>query len=193
MPSSTAARVACSASSTRAFFSFISISVAAPTLIDRHTAGELGHPLLQLFLVVVAGGFLDLGADALHPRLDRLRLARAVDDGGLFLADLDALGLAEVLQRRLFERQADFLGDDLPAGEDGDVLEHGLAAVAEPRRLHRAGLQDAAQIVDHQGRERFAFDFLGDDRAAAVPAFATCSSSGSRSRMLEIFLSYRST
>ena len=30
-PSSTAARVACSASSTRAFFSFISISVAAPT------------------------------------------------------------------------------------------------------------------------------------------------------------------
>jgi hypothetical protein len=33
MPSSTAARVACSASSTRAFFSFISLSVAAPTLI----------------------------------------------------------------------------------------------------------------------------------------------------------------
>ena len=33
MPSSTAARVACSASSTRAFFSFISVSVAAPTLM----------------------------------------------------------------------------------------------------------------------------------------------------------------
>ena len=32
MPSSTAARVACRASSTRAFFSFISLSVAAPTL-----------------------------------------------------------------------------------------------------------------------------------------------------------------
>ncbi|VEA43312.1 Uncharacterised protein [Salmonella enterica subsp. enterica] len=32
-PSSTAARVACRASSTRAFFSFISTSVAAPTLI----------------------------------------------------------------------------------------------------------------------------------------------------------------
>ena len=31
MPSSIAARVACSASSTRAFFSFISDSVAAPT------------------------------------------------------------------------------------------------------------------------------------------------------------------
>ena len=33
MPSSTAALVACIASSTRAFFSFISVSVAAPTLI----------------------------------------------------------------------------------------------------------------------------------------------------------------
>jgi type II secretory pathway component PulK len=34
MPSSTAALVACIASSTRAFFSFISVSVAAPTLIS---------------------------------------------------------------------------------------------------------------------------------------------------------------
>ena len=33
MPSSSAARVAWSASSTRAFFSYISLSVAAPTLI----------------------------------------------------------------------------------------------------------------------------------------------------------------
>ena len=33
MPSSTAARVACIASSTRAFFSFNSVSVAAPTLM----------------------------------------------------------------------------------------------------------------------------------------------------------------
>jgi hypothetical protein len=33
IPSSTAARVAWSASSTRAFFSFISVSVAAPTLM----------------------------------------------------------------------------------------------------------------------------------------------------------------
>ena len=69
-PSSTAARVACSASSTRAFFSFISISVAAPTLISGHAAGELGDALLQLLLVVVGGGFLDLLTDRLDPRLD---------------------------------------------------------------------------------------------------------------------------
>src|SRR5207302_4580333 len=68
-------------------------------LDDRNAASELGHPLLQLFLVVVAGDFLDLGADALHPRLDRLGIAGPVDEGGLFLVYFDALCLAQVLQR----------------------------------------------------------------------------------------------
>ena len=36
-------------------------------LDHRHAAGQLGHALLQLFLVVVAGGFFDLLAD-LIPR-----------------------------------------------------------------------------------------------------------------------------
>ena len=40
-PSSTAARVACRASSTRAFFSFISISVVAPTLITATPPANL--------------------------------------------------------------------------------------------------------------------------------------------------------
>ncbi len=40
-PSSTAARVACSASSTRAFFSFISTSVAAPTLMTATPPASL--------------------------------------------------------------------------------------------------------------------------------------------------------
>src|SRR3954451_16212573 len=41
IPSSTAARVACKASSTRAFFSFISTSVAAPTLINATPPASL--------------------------------------------------------------------------------------------------------------------------------------------------------
>ena len=51
----------------------------------------------------------------------------------------------------------------LPPGEDGDVFQHGLAAVAEARGLHRAGVQRAAQLVDHQGGQRLALDVLGDD------------------------------
>ena len=52
----------------------------------------------------------------------------------------------------------------LAAGEDRDVLEHRLAAIAEARRLDGGGVQRAAQLVDDQRRERFAFDVLGDDQ-----------------------------
>ena len=62
--------MACSASSTRCFFSFISVSVAAPTLIDRDAAGELRQPLLQLLAVEVGVGVLDLGLELLDPGLD---------------------------------------------------------------------------------------------------------------------------
>ena len=103
-----------------------------------HAAGQLGHALLQLLAVVVAGGFLDLDADLLDAGLDVGGSAGAVDDGGVFLAHFDALGLAQVGQGDLLERQADFFGDHLAAGQDGDVFQHGLAAVAEARGLDGA-------------------------------------------------------
>jgi hypothetical protein len=50
------------------------------------------------------------------------------------------------------------------AGEHGDVLEHGLAAVAVARRLDGADLQHgAAELVDHERGEGLAGDVLGDD------------------------------
>ncbi len=50
------------------------------------------------------------------------------------------------------------------AGQDGDVLQHGFATVAEARGLDGSGLQDAADVVDHQGRQCFAFNFFSDDQ-----------------------------
>ena len=51
----------------------------------------------------------------------------------------------------------------LAGGEDRNVLEHGLAAVAEARRLDGRDLQAAAQLVDDERGERLALDVLGDD------------------------------
>ena len=54
--------------------------------------------------------------------------------------------------------------------------QHGLAAIAEARRLDGRDLQRAAQLVDDERRERFAFDVFRDDEqrtaAAARPARA---------------------
>ncbi len=62
---------------------------------------------------------------------------------------------------------AQVLEDGLGAGEDGDVLEHGLAAVAITGGLHRGDLQHALELVDHQGGEHFALDVLGNHQQRA--------------------------
>ena len=72
--------------------------------------------------------------------------------------------MAELRELRVLELEAELLGDDLAAGEDRDVLEHPLAAVAEARRLDRDGLEGAAQLVDDDRRERLALEVLGDDQ-----------------------------
>ncbi|MFG0283549.1 MAG: chaperonin GroEL, partial [Phycisphaerales bacterium JB039] len=46
------------------------------------------------------------------------------------------------------------------AGEDGDVLHHGLAAVTEAGGLDSADLEHAAELVDHEGGEGLALDIL---------------------------------
>jgi hypothetical protein len=54
--------------------------------------------------------------------------------------------------------------DHLAAGQDRDVLQHRLAAIAEARRLDGRDLQAAAQLVDDQRGQRLALDVLGDDQ-----------------------------
>ena len=73
------------------------------------------------------------------------------------------LARAEHLERDVLELDAEVLGDHLAAGEDRDVLEHRLAAIAEARRLDRRDLEAAAQLVDDERRQSLALDVLGDD------------------------------
>src|SRR4029450_7284175 len=125
-------------------------------------AGELGEPLLQLLAVPVGVGVLDLGLDLGDPALDVRLGAGAFDDGGVVLGHRDAPGPAEQVEADVVELEADLLADHLAAGEDRDVLEHRLAAVAEPGRLDRGRLEGGADLVDHQGGQDLALDVLGD-------------------------------
>ena len=64
----------------------------------------------------------------------------------------------------VLELDAEVFADAPAAGQDGDVLEHRLAAIAEAGRLDGGDVQRAAQLVHDQRRQRFAFDILGDDQ-----------------------------
>ncbi|GIX15602.1 MAG: hypothetical protein KatS3mg118_3561 [Paracoccaceae bacterium] len=133
MPSSTAARVAFRASSTRSLRSFTSTSVAAADADHRDAAGQLGQPLLQLLAVVVRGGLLDLRLDLGDTGLDLVLVAGAVDDGGVSFSMPTFFArpsMSRVTFSSLMPRSSEI---DLAAGQDGDVLQHGLAAVTEAR------------------------------------------------------------
>ena len=59
-------------------------------LDHRYAADQLRQPLLQLLLVVVRGGVLDLRADLLDAAFDLGGLAAAFDDRGVVLVDGDS-------------------------------------------------------------------------------------------------------
>ena len=52
----------------------------------------------------------------------------------------------------------------MAVGQHGNVFQHGLAAIAEPRGFDRGDLQSAAQLVDDERRQRFALHILRDDQ-----------------------------
>jgi hypothetical protein len=130
---------------------------------DGDAAGELGEALLELLAVVVGGGLLDLAADLLHAALDVGALAAALDDRRVLLVDDDALGAPEVADGDVLELDAEVLGEAFAAREDRDVLEHGLAAVAEAGGLDGHDVERAADLVDDERGEGLALDLLGDD------------------------------
>ena len=51
----------------------------------------------------------------------------------------------------------------VPPVRTGDILQHGLAAVAKAGGLDSQHVQHAAQFVQHQGGQRLAVDIFGDD------------------------------
>src|SRR5665811_1756195 len=131
-------------------------------LDDSNATGKLGKALLKLLTVVVRVGLVDLGADLVDATSNLVGLTSTLDDGRVVLGDDDLASLAEHVELSGVELESDLLGDDLAAGEDGDVGEHGLATVTKARRLDGDDAQGATDVVEHQGRERFALDVLGD-------------------------------
>src|SRR5271169_5739018 len=137
---------------------------------DGDAARQFRQAFLQLLLVVIRGRLLDLRTQLRAATLDVLLLAGTVDDRRVLLLDAHLFCGAEHVERDVLELDAEVLADHLTTGQDGDVLEHGLAPIAEAGGLDRRDLEAAAQFVDDQRRQRLTLDILGDDqqRVAAL-------------------------
>src|SRR4029077_4938948 len=127
-------------------------------------ADELRQSFLELLAVVVGGGVFDLRANLLHAPFNLGGFSGAFDDRGVVLVDGDFLRATEVFQLHVLELDAEIFRDGFAAGEGGDILEHGLATIAEAGSLYRSALQGAAELVHDESCERFALNILGDDQ-----------------------------
>jgi hypothetical protein len=65
--------------------------------------------------------------------------------GGVFLLDHHLLGAAEHFERDIFELDAQLFGHDTAAGENRDILQPGLAAIAG---LYLAGIRPRPEIPE---------------------------------------------
>src|SRR5208283_5568780 len=109
-------------------------------LDDRDAANEFSETFLKFFTVIVRGSLLDLHAELLDAAFDFARLASSGDNSGVVLVDGHLLGCAEFFEFYVFKLEAEILGDGLATSEDGDVFEHGLAAIAKTGSFDRSAL-----------------------------------------------------
>src|SRR5690606_29884431 len=73
---------------------------------DGNATSKLRKTLLELLTIVVRRALLDGSADFLHAAFDVLRLASAIDDGGVVLVDDNALRGTKVGEHRVLELEA---------------------------------------------------------------------------------------
>ena len=111
---------------------------------DGNAAGEFRQAFLEFFFIVVAGALIDLHSDLLDATLDLLRITLSANDGGVVFIGNDLFSFAQVLDGGGFKLAPGFFGDELPACQDGDILHHGLAAVAKAWGFDSQDVQHSA-------------------------------------------------
>ena len=91
-------------------------------LDDRHAAGQLRQPLLQLLAVEVRSRLFDLRLDLVDAAGDGALGAGAVNERRLFLGGDDAAGASEVGHFHRIQLAPHFFADDLAARKDPPCL-----------------------------------------------------------------------
>ena len=137
---------------------------------DGNATGELGQALLELLAVEVRGGVLHLALDLGDTSVDGLLGASTADDDGVVLGDGNGLSGTEHIGGDVSDLHAQLVQSGLTTGEDGDVLEDALAAIAVARGLDGADVEGATDLVEDQGRQSLAVDVLSDDEQATAGA-----------------------
>ena len=91
-------------------------------------------------------------------------VATAINDGRGLFVHRDPPGTAQVFKVDVLKLDAQVFADDLAAGKDRNIFEHRLTTITEAWRFHRGHGDGAAQLVDHEGCQGFAFHIFGNNQ-----------------------------
>src|ERR1019366_10763677 len=136
----------------------------SPNADHRDAARQLGEAFFEFLAVIIAGRLFDFTANLLKPSFDPGTVAHATDQRRILLINYDPCSMSKLLECHVLKLQPQLFGDDLAAGQDRHVFQHGLATIAEARRLYRAALEYSPKLVDDESRKRLTFDILGHDQ-----------------------------
>jgi hypothetical protein len=100
--------------------------------------------------------------------LDGLGSAVTIDDGGGVLGDNDLTAVTQIFHLGVRQLHVQLAGNDGAAGQDGDILQHFLAAVAEAGGLHADHIEATLQTVQQQSSQSVAFHVLSNDHQLAA-------------------------
>ena len=143
---------------------FLHLGLGSSTYADNcNAAGQLGQSLLQFLFIEIGSGLSHSSLDLSDSVLDCLLVAKAVNDNGILLLNLNGLRTAELLHGSILQLQAKLAGDNLSAGQDCDILQHLFSSVAIARCLDSNYVEGTAQLVDDKGGKSLTLNILCDD------------------------------
>ena len=128
-----------------------------------NTTSQLGKPLLQLFLVVIAVSALNFATNQLAAPFQRFLVASTFGYGRVLAVDPYLLGPAKISQLHIGQRNTQILENRFTLGQGCNVFKHGFAAVTITRSLDSANLQNTLQLVQDQCSEGLTLHIFSND------------------------------
>ena len=134
----------------------------ATALIDG--GASLGHAPAKRAMGMAIEKAKSVGVGAVAVRnSNHFGAAGAFNDGAVFFFHLNPLGLAKLIERYAFQLETQIFADELAASQNGDVAQHGFAAVAETRRFDGTNAK-SLHLINYEKGQCFAFHVFGNNQ-----------------------------